>query len=65
MAQEWYEQYLSDGFTEEQIADIWQDTLYFRNEMSQRKEEREITSSTYIRAQKNLDRHVSDWIGKR
>ena len=67
MRQEIYERYQADGFTEEDIKRIWKDTLYFRAKAKERqgKEPREITSSTYIRAQNRLQKDVSNWFGKR
>lgn len=60
-----YKMYQSDGFTEEEISKIWQDTLYFRQKMAEKREEREITSSTYKRAQKKLNQEVTSWFGNR
>lgn len=65
MQQDIYEIYQADGFTESEIEKIWQDTLYFRGKMAEKREEREITSSTYERAQKNLKRDVDNWFGRR
>lgn len=67
MRQEVYERYQKDGFTEEDIQKIWKETLITREQMAKRAgmPEREITSSTYIRAQKRLHKEVSDWFGKR
>ena len=66
MRQEIYERYQADGFTEEDIKRIWKDTLYFRAKAKERqgKEPREITSSTYKRAEKRLHKEVSDWFGR-
>ena len=63
MEQKWYDKYKADGFSDKEIEKIWQDTLYFRSEMSQKKEGREITSSTYETAQRRLQRNVSNWLG--
>jgi hypothetical protein len=60
-----YKQYQADGFTETDIERIWQDTLYFRERMTKDPNEREITSSTYERAQKRLANEVTTWFGKR
>lgn len=65
MQQDIYERYQADGFTESEIEKIWQDTLYFRGKMAEKGEGREITSSTYERAQKNLKRDVDNWFGRR
>ena len=50
--QDIYERYQADGFSESDIERIWQDILYFRSKMAEKREPREITSSTYERAQK-------------
>lgn len=64
-----YKRYQTDGFNEFEIAKIWENTLYFRNKMAERlsgdKEPREITSSTYIRAEKKLTQNVKGWFGNR
>ena len=65
MRQDIYERYQAEGFTEPEIEKIWQDTLYFRNKMAEKREQREITSSTYERAQKKLNQDVSNWFGRR
>ena len=67
MTEEVYKRYQADGFTEEDIERIWQDTLYFRAKMAenQGKPEREITCSTYERAQKGLKKDVDNWFRKR
>jgi hypothetical protein len=66
MSEEIYKRYQSDGFTELDIERIWQDTLYFRHKMAinSEKPDREITCSTYERAQKNLKRNVDNWFRK-
>ena len=65
MRQDIYERYQAEGFTGPEIEKIWQDTLYFRNKMAEKREQREITSSTYERAQKKLNQDVSNWFGRR
>lgn len=65
MRDEAYKRYQEQGFTEEDIAQIWQHTLYFRARMAEKREEREITSSTYERAQARLKKDVDDWFGRR
>lgn len=62
---EQYERYKKDGFTDEEIAQIWNDRavmidLYFKEP---KEEAREITSSTYLRNQKKLNKAVNDWLG--
>lgn len=65
MTDEVYERYQDDGFTQEEIEKIWQQTLKTREQMklNLNKEPREITSSTYEIAQKKLNKKVSDWFG--
>lgn len=65
MKTEVYERYIADGFTEADIERIWQDTLYFRSKMAEKKEGREITSLTYKNAQRRLDQDVKNWFGNR
>lgn len=65
MTTEVYERYKADGFTEDDIQRIWQDTLYFRSKMAEKREDREITSSTYKNAQRRLDQDVKNWFGNR
>jgi hypothetical protein len=60
--QEQYNRYKNDGFTDEEIEQIWED----RNtmlELYSNKAEREITSSTYIRSHKALNKQVESWLG--
>lgn len=62
---EWYTRYKNDGFTDEEIAQIWEDRktmieLYYSEP---KKNEREITSSTYLRSQKALNKDVDKWLG--
>lgn len=65
MRQDIYERYQADGFSESDIQRIWQDTLYFRSKMAEKKEAREITSSTYENAQRKLTKEVTNWFGRR
>ncbi len=62
-----YDKYKSDGFTDSDISRIWNDTLYFRLKMkiNSEKREREITCSTYERAQNRLKREVDSWFKNR
>ena len=60
-----YEKYKRDGFTDAEIEQIWKDReamvkLYFSRPD---KQPREITSSTYERSQKALDKRVRDFLG--
>lgn len=71
MDREVYDRYAKDGFNHEEIVGIWKQTLITREQMRQtaeriaREGSREITSSTYIRAQKRLKRDVDNWIGNK
>ena len=64
---ELHDRYIRDGFTEDEITQIWKDTLVIRKQISERKniEQREITSGTYMRAQKRLTKRVNDFLGIR
>lgn len=62
MSEESYKRYQSDGFTEDEIAEIWQHKLYFRARLAENNPDREITSSTYERAQKRLSKEVDTWM---
>ena len=62
MKEEIYKRYQIDGFTEDEIQEIWQHTLYFRSKLAENNPEREITSSTYERAQKRLSKEVVEWL---
>ena len=64
---EWHDRYIKDGFSEDEIIQIWKDTLTVRKQISERKNEepREITSDTYIRAQKRLNKKLNDFLGVR
>ena len=66
MKQGIYERYQSDGFTEPEIEGIWRDTLVMRGLMAKRQgqEQREITCSTYKRAQKRLNKEHDDWFNE-
>lgn len=63
MRQAIYERYQSDGFTETDIERIWQETLVTRELMAKRRgqEPRDVTCSTYERAQKKLKKSVDEW----
>lgn len=63
MQQEVYERYILDGFTQLEIEKIWQDTLLTRSRMKEKSEPREITSSTYERAQKRLNQEIKNMFG--
>jgi len=65
MKQESYNRYQDDGFTEEEIAKIWEMTLAAREKMKLRvgKESREITSSTYKRVEKRLNQEIKQRMG--
>ncbi len=62
---ELYARYKSDGFSDEEIAQIWKDRsvmleLYYNKT---EKEPREITSAAYLRSEKSLKRQVDNWFG--
>lgn len=61
-----YEKYVQDGFSSEQINQIWADTLQTRKmiEANKGKPERSITTGTYERAQKRLQKDVNAWFGR-
>lgn len=65
MTDEVYKRYQNDGFTQDEIEKIWQRTLKTREQMklNLNREPREITSSTYERAQNKLNKKVNDWFG--
>ena len=65
MTDEVYKRYQDDGFTQDEIEKIWQRTLKTREQMklNLNREPREITSSTYERAQNKLNQKVNDWFG--
>jgi hypothetical protein len=59
--EEFRERYRKDGFSEQEIDKIQQDTIYFRKMYLQKSEQREITCGTYIRSRKKIDKRVKDW----
>ena len=59
--EEFRERYRKDGYSEQQIDQIQQDTIYFRKMYLKKSDQREITSETYIRSQKRTDKKVMDW----
>lgn len=63
-AKEYYEDLKKSNYTEEQIDEIIEECLYVRNKMKEnkKKEPREITSSTYERCQKRLNKEVNGWL---
>ena len=65
MTDEIYKRHQADGFTEDEIAKIWQDTLYFRARLAEKKDEREITCANYENAQKRMTKDVENWMGRR
>jgi hypothetical protein len=66
MSKDVYERYKSDGFTDDQIKQIWKDTLRTREimENNKNKPERNITSGTYERAQKRQRKDFNSWFGR-
>ena len=65
MTDEIYGGYLEQGFSESEIAKIWQDTLYFRAKLAEKKDEREITCTNYENAQRRMTKDVENWMGRR
>ena len=65
MTEEVYIRYQNDGFTQEEIEKIWEQTLKTREQMklNLNKEAREITSSTYERSQRKLNQKTNHWFG--
>jgi hypothetical protein len=59
--EEFRERYRKDGYSEQQIDQIQQDTIYFRKMYLKKSDQREITSATYIRSQKRIDKKIKDW----
>ena len=59
--EEFRERYRKDGYSEQQIDQIQQDTIYFRKMYLKKSDQREITSATYIMSQKRIDKKVKDW----
>lgn len=55
-----YENARNGGITPREYIDM---IKYQRSRMSQNREQREITSSTYKRAQNRLQRNVDSWFG--
>lgn len=67
MEQEWYERYQQDGWSEEEITQIWENTLLTREQMRRNKNNppRYITCATYENAQKRMLREVDTIMGLR
>lgn len=65
MTDEVYLRYIDDGFNQQEIERIWEQTLKTREQMrlNLNKESREITSSTYEKAQKRLTQKVNNMFG--
>ena len=65
MKQEVFERYISDGFNQEDIERIWQETLYSREQMAINRniEPREITCQSYKNSQKRTDKAVKRNMG--
>ena len=59
-----YRAYLFEcGFTEKEVEQKLAERDYLAEQNLKNKEPREITSSTYIRAQNRLKKEVEDWFG--
>ena len=64
MSQSAFENYIKDGFSNKEIWKIWEDTLISRNLMNTvYGRNRDVTSSTYEKAQKVLNKKVENFLG--
>lgn len=62
MPRESYERYKSQGFSQTEIEKIWRDTQARRRRGLRRgRTEQEVTSTTYERAQRQMQRNVDKW----
>lgn len=62
MSRESYERYKSQGFSQSEIEKIWRDTQAVRKrELRKERTEQEVTSTTYERAQRRLQRDIDNW----
>lgn len=59
-----YERYKQDGFTDEEIDKMWEDTLVMRELYynNPQKDQREVSCSTYENAQRRLTKEVERWL---
>lgn len=63
-----YDRYKAQGFSDAQIAKIWDDTKRARKRMasspSRARSEEQVTTTTYERAQRRLQKDVDKWFGR-
>ena len=61
--EEFRERYRKDGYTEQEIDQIQQDTIYFRKMYLQKSEEREITSHSFEISKSKIKKRVEIFLG--
>ena len=61
--EEFRERYRKDGFSEQEIDKIQQDTIYFRKMYLQKSEEREITSHSFDISKSKIKKRVEIFLG--
>lgn len=61
--EEFRERYRKDGYTEQEIDQIQQDTIYFRKMYLQKAEEREITSHSFEISKSKIKKRVEIFLG--
>lgn len=68
MSKTLYERYKAQGFSESEIAKIWDDTKRTRKRMSSKssraRPESQVTSTTYENAQRRMQKNVNGWFGR-
>ena len=61
--EEFRERYRKDGFSEQEIDKIQQDTIYFRKMYLQKSQEREITSHSFEISKSKIKKQVEIFLG--
>ena len=61
--EEFRERYRKDGFSEQEIDKIQQDTIYFRKMYLQKSQEREITSHSFEISKSKIKKRVEIFLG--
>ena len=61
--EEFRERYRKDGYTEREIDQIQQDTIYFRKMYLQKSQEREITSHSFEISKSKTKKQVEIFLG--
>ena len=61
--EEFRERYRKDGFSEQEIDKIQQDTIYFRKMYLQKSQEREITSHSFEISKSKAKKQVEIFLG--